>query len=220
MEDEFKIKILKALFPPDVVCCSCGRESVVMNDGLCMDCHSGLEIFNAAPPPAFTDGFASVYVYNDVSGKMVQRLKYGGEKHIAKRLADAIEIPKDWKIDAVVPVPLYYRKLWRRGYNQSELIAKHLCERLKLKLEPGLLVKTRETIPQAGLSENDRKHNLKGAFAADSSVRGKKILLLDDVRTTGSTLAECAEELKKHGAGKVWAVTVCAARPEKAETDA
>lgn len=214
MEDEIKKFVASVLFPPNAVCCSCGREAVILNDGLCVDCHSGLEIFNAAPAPPFTDGFTSVYVYNEISGRMVRRLKYNGAKYIAKWLARAIELPKEWKPDVIVPVPLYYRKLWKRGFNQSELIAESLCERLRLPLEPDYLVKIRDTDAQAELSEAGRRTNLRFAFAADPAVKDKRILLIDDVCTTGATIAECAEELKRRGASKVWAATVCAVRPK------
>lgn len=216
-DDGFKNFIAHVLFPPNVACCSCGREAVVLKDGLCVDCHMGIEIFNAAPPPAFTDGFTSVYVYNEISGRMVQRLKYNGAKYIAKIFADAIELPKEWKPDALVPVPLYYKKLWKRGYNQSEIIARKLSERLDIPLEPDYLMKIRDTDAQVGLTEAARKSNLRFAFSADPAVKDKKILLIDDVCTTGSTLSECAEELKRHGASKVWAATVCAVRPDTPE---
>lgn len=214
MSGSLKEALAGILFPKNAACLSCGRESVTGSDGLCADCHEGIETFNAAPPPAETDGFSSVYVYNDVSGRMVRRLKYSGAKYIAKSLADRIILPPEWEIDCVVPVPIYFRRFRKRGYNQSELIAKHLCRRLGLKLETDVLVKTRETLPQTRLVGSERRRNLKGAFEADDAVNGKSVLLVDDVRTTGSTLSECAAELKRHGAKAVWAVTVCTARPE------
>ncbi len=214
MGSDLKKAILYSLFPPDAACLSCGREAVVLDDGLCADCHAGAELFNAAPPLPNVDGFTSVYVYNEVSGRMVRKLKYNGARYLAHRLADRIELPKDWDPDAAVPVPLYYRKQWKRGYNQSELIARSLCRRLGIPLETELLLKVRDTEPQAGLSEAGRKRNLRRAFAADPKVKGMRILLVDDVRTTGSTLSECAAELKRCGASTVWAAAVCTVRPD------
>ena len=211
----FAKKLLAALFPPDVVCCSCGREAVVDERGLCPDCAAGIEVFNDAPILKDIDGYTAPYVYNDVSARMVKRLKYGGAKHIAKHLADAVCIPAEWEIDAVVPIPLHYRRLRKRGFNQSELIAKHIAERLGLKLGASLVVRRKDTKQQTRLSDAGRRRNIKGAFLADGSCRGMKVLLVDDVRTTGATLCECAKELKACGCEKVYAATVCCVDPNR-----
>lgn len=211
MIKELKKAILDALFPEKAACFSCGREAVTDGDGFCADCRSGLEVFNAAEPPKFVDGYTAAYVYNDVSSRMIKRLKYNNARYLAKPLADALMIPDHWKIDAVLPVPLYYRREMKRGYNQSELIAKELCERTGAELNAGLLVRTRNTGQQTRLTEAGRKRNVKDAFAADESAKGLSILLVDDVRTTGATLSECAKELKKYGADRVYAITVCCA---------
>ena len=210
-----KDKLLDILFPSRVACCACGREAVLDEEGFCIDCRMGLEVFNAAPPLNGISGYTAAYVYNDVSGQMVKRLKYNGAKYAACELARAIKLPKDWKIDAVVPVPLYYRREAKRGFNQSLLIAKHLCKMSGLKLRTDLLVRTKETLPQARMSAAKRKRNLKGSFAADEKCRGLSILLVDDVRTTGSTLMECASALKKCGCEQVYAATACFAEPNK-----
>lgn len=205
--------LLNALFPPKVACISCGREAVVLGDGMCRDCHGGVELFNDAPPPENVDRYTAVFIYNDVSSRIVKRLKYNNERYLAKGLADMIRIPEEWTVDAVVPVPLYYKKLNKRGFNQSELIARHLCARLGLTLDTSLLVRTRDTESQTQLSDAGRRKNVKEAFAADSAAKDKRILLIDDVRTSGATLASCAAELKKNGAGLVYAATVCMAAP-------
>ena len=212
MSISLKKALLDTLFPERVACISCGREAVVDEGCLCADCREGIELFVSAPPPGHTDGYFAAYLYNDVSARMVKRLKYNGALWVAGPLADALRVPDDWEIDIVVPVPLHYRRQLKRGFNQSELIARLLCEREDLKLAAGALIKNRSTESQARLSDAGRKRNLKWAFTADDSVRGKRILLIDDVRTTGSTISACAEELKKHGAEKVFALTVCCAR--------
>lgn len=211
MTGSIKKTILDALFPENAVCISCGRETAADSDGFCADCRSGLEVFNAAEPPKHVDGYAAAYVYNDVSSRMIKRLKYNNARYLAKPLADALSIPEGWTFDAVVPVPLYYRRERKRGFNQSEIIAKRLSERIGVELDAGLLIRTRNTGQQTRLTEAGRKRNVKGAFASDDSAAGKSLLLVDDVRTTGATLSECAAELKKHGASKVYAITVCCA---------
>ncbi|MCR5808424.1 MAG: ComF family protein, partial [Clostridiales bacterium] len=139
---------------------------------------------------------------------------YNGAKYEAKILARFIDIPSVWKIDAVVPVPLHCKRIKKRGFNQSELIAKHLCENKGLKLDTSLLIRGVDTKQQARMTEAGRKRNVKGAFIADDRCRGASVLLLDDVCTTGATLSECAKELKKHGCEKVYAVTVCFVKPD------
>ena len=206
--------IMEALFPPRGACFSCGREAVLLEDGLCEDCHSGIETFNSAPTLDSVDGYSAAFVYNDVSGRMVKKLKYGGKKYVAKQLASFVSIPDSWHIDAVVPVPLHRKRVWKRGFNQSELIAKHICSANGLDLEPSLLKRVRDTAQQTRMTEAGRKRNVRNAFSADERVKGLDILLVDDVRTTGATLSECASTLKKKGCGKVFAVTVCFAKPE------
>jgi ComF family protein len=120
----------------------------------------------------------------------------------------------------IVPVPLHARKRRQRGFNQAELIA-----RAALKLQPSqrfelkpVLDRIRETQAQIGLSRHDRRENLRGAFAvtAPQAIRGREVLLVDDVFTTGTTASECALVLRRAGAAKVYVATV--ARTLKLET--
>jgi ComF family protein len=121
----------------------------------------------------------------------------------------------------VIPVPLHARKLRQRGFNQSELIARAA---LKLKsageqltLAPAVLERWRETQSQIGLTRHQRRENMRGAFvvARAEEVRGREVLLVDDVFTTGTTVSECARVLRRAGATRVWVATV--ARTLKAE---
>ena len=114
----------------------------------------------------------------------------------------------------VVPVPLYAVRLRQRGFNQSELIARAA---LKLRpagrefpLNPGLLLRHRDTESQTGLTPRQRRENMRGAFRVPdpSQVKGRDILLVDDVFTTGTTISECARTLKRAGAARVWGATV------------
>ena len=207
-------KMLDIVFPKRLVCLSCGREAEVNEAGFCAECALGVELFNSAPPLEGIEGFTAVYVYNEVSSRMVKRLKYQGKRYMAKPLAEKLVIPEDWQIDAIVPVPLHYKRERERGFNQSELIAKHLAKRLGLKLDTGLLARIKNTKQQAELTVAGRKRNVKDAFCADERAEGLNVLLIDDVRTTGATLVSCAEALKRFGCGKVFAATVCFASGE------
>lgn len=211
----FIVKLKRILFPPNTACISCGREAAVDDEGFCLDCRQGLELFNAAPPLSNIEDYTAVFIYNDVSSAMVKRLKYNNAKYLARPLADLIRIPETWSIDSIVPVPLYYKREAKRGFNQSELIAKHLSRRIGVPLERDLLMRTADTKQQANLSEAGRRRNVKNAFHAENGCLGKTILLIDDVRTTGSTLEECAKEMINAGANGVYAATVCFAKPEK-----
>lgn len=109
------------------------------------------------------------------------------------------------EFDLVAPIPLHWRRLLTRGYNQALILAKPIGRKLKMKVAPGALSRTGNTPPQVGLSRNQRKENLKKAFAIKDPKRvaGKKILLVDDVITTGATVDEAARVLKKAGAREV-----------------
>jgi ComF family protein len=112
--------------------------------------------------------------------------------------------------DLLIPVPLHRSRLRIRGFNQAQLLCTMVSERLSIPILPDGLIRTRPTQPQIELSASERRNNVKGAFTVKhpKKVYSKSILLLDDVMTTGSTVDECAAELKKCGATAVTVVTV------------
>ncbi len=117
----------------------------------------------------------------------------------------------------LIPVPLAKRKLKERGFNQAEEISKELSSFLAIPLISNCLIKTRETIPQVELATEARKENTKGAFLVKNKdlIKEKKILLVDDIYTTGSTMEECARVLKTAGAKQAWGVVIARAEPGK-----
>jgi len=128
---------------------------------------------------------------------------------LASSLAEGKIIP-----DSIVPVPLHGRRLRRRGYNQSHLIARELQRSLGGVLEKRLLVRSQETLPQQELPLSERRRNVRGAFMVTRKLGGESILLVDDVLTTGATVRGCAEVLRKAGAADiVVAVLARAPRP-------
>jgi len=112
----------------------------------------------------------------------------------------------------VAPVPLHARRLRWRGFNQAELLARDVCQKFNLTLQPNLLRRTRYTSPQAKLKRRRRLKNMRRAFKINRSwknnLKEAKIILIDDVATSGATLNECAKELKKHGALEVWGLVL------------
>jgi ComF family protein len=119
-----------------------------------------------------------------------------------------------WQVDMVVPVPLGRQRMKERGYNQAGLLAMPVSFVQNWYYSPQAVTRIRETRSQVGLSEMERKENISGAFRAEPGrVSGKMILLMDDVTTTGATMAACSEALKKAGAKAVYALTLARALP-------
>jgi ComF family protein len=146
---------------------------------------------------------------------LIHELKYRGRQRVAARLAGLLlEEPGVRRVLTagahLVPVPLHPRRRRERGFNQAELVAAALAREGGLVLSPGVLVRRRETSPQAGLSAAARRRNVAGAFVVRQrpKVMGRILVLVDDVSTTGATAAACALALRQAGAAEVRLVTV------------
>lgn len=164
--------------------------------------------------------FTSLFVFEKDKElqHIIHGLKYNGKFNIGiflgKKLAGKIFAQiQDWKIDFIVPVPLHHLKRAERGYNQSDFIARGIKSILKIPVKSRLIKRTRFTETQTNLDLHERKENMKNAFALRkrNSVRGKNILLLDDVITTGATISECGRIFLDNGASKVYAASVAIA---------
>jgi ComF family protein len=154
-------------------------------------------------------------VYEGSLRTLIHLFKYSGMKPLARPLAVYLEraIPVDEHFDAVVPVPLYWRKRWSRGFNQAELLARYVAKHRGIPLLNALRRK-RATATQAGLASAGRRRNVAGAFVMrartkpDPRIAGKKILLIDDVMTTGATASACASALERGGAKSISLLTL------------
>ena len=140
----------------------------------------------------------------------IQRFKYNIETHLTSSLGHLLSsFAKEWIPDrkdfVIVPVPLHRRRLRERGFNQSLLLAKHVANRLNTELDFLSLRRVRYTLPQTGLGKEERRKNVKKAFQLKDPkiVKGRTVLLIDDVATTGNTLNECARILKRSGSREV-----------------
>ena len=114
------------------------------------------------------------------------------------------------KYDIIIPVPIHKKRRLKRGYNQTELIAKEICKNISLELKTDVLIKQKNIKAQSELNKNERKQNIKNAFEIKNinEIIDKKILLFDDIYTTGSTVNECSKILKKVGAKQIGVVTI------------
>lgn len=146
--------------------------------------------------------------------RLIQSFKFEGHHFLArplgKRLAEGWLEEHVAEDEVVVPVPMHPAKLARRGFNQSALLARSFARRIGLRMEP-LLAKTRDTEPQSRLPRDGREKNLRGAFRAAGPIRGRSVLLVDDVCTTGTTLRAAAAAAVKGGAARVRAAVVARA---------
>jgi ComF family protein len=159
--------------------------------------------------------------YDSGLRELIHLLKFNGVRPAAgvlgRMLAEsfaALEPGIDSESILVIPVPLYKTKRRQRGFNQAELIVraalKAYPQRNRFRLASEILLRTRETHSQIGLTSHQRRENLRGAFtvARAAEVTGREVLLVDDVYTTGTTVSECARVLRRAGASKVWVATV------------
>jgi len=209
---------LRLLQAPVCACCGLPFDAgaKVLCTSLCAACRANR--YHGAPP---IEAMRSIYAFDGPVRDAVHRFKYRGRTSLARPLAEllwqgwqtplASAIPRD--IDWITPVPLQAWRKWRRGYNQSELLADELsrfCARPALKV----LWRRRHTRSQTAFSARDRQGNVRDAFAIDPTeiaareLSGRSILLLDDVCTTGATIYECARVLKQNGAKAVYALTL------------
>lgn len=183
------------------VCSVCGRQAIggVTHPG----CKSKYGL----------DGLVVACRYKDVVKIAIVKVKYKWVYDIEKVFVDLL-VERLWKFDLpedliLVPVPLHSKRKRWRGFNQSEILAKSLAERFGVHFSDSL-VRTRETATQVGLKRDERRKNVKDAFSLKNSadVRGKNILLVDDVFTSGATMNDCCRVLKRAGAKSVWGMAV------------
>ena len=226
-------KFLDALYPANYVCLSCGKEIECNTLALCDKCKQSLPNLSkyrcskcdadvnedthicdlCKSTPMVFDKNYSAFDYSGSIKKMLLGLKYHGAKYNGTTLSQLLfdkysSINKSF--DYIIPVPLSSARFNERHYNQVEvLLESFILNNCNVKLD--VLTRVIDTPHQAGLSRRDRLTNLKGAFKVvdKSSVKGKSVLLVDDVFTTGATVNECATTLIKAGASSVTVLTLC-----------
>jgi ComF family protein len=157
-------------------------------------------------------GIRSPFLYQGLIREVIHHLKYKNLKVLAKPLGQLMAeylSSNPLPADTLVPVPLHPKRIRQRGYNQSALLAREVGQILDLTVIEGSLIRSRNTASQVVLSAQERRSNVRQAFECkDQRLRGKQIILIDDICTTGSTLNACAVTLREIGAVSIWGLTL------------
>lgn len=197
-------------------CCACGRQLIAGEHDICYDCLKKVRPTGQAEVEGndlelrlkqlIACESAASYMFfrkGDVSQHIVHDIKYYGNERFGRSMGRVIgrELRESGRfegVDVVVPVPLHFVKFLQRGYNQSFILGKGVAEELGKKVETGVLYRKYYTMAQARKGHGERHKNIEGSFGArhGERLKGKHVLLFDDVITTGATVVACAEALK------------------------
>ena len=201
-------------------CAECQQRVQVLNGNLCEVCglpreSAGVCDTCLADRPHF-HSLRAWTVFEDPMRNALHKLKYRRDlalgDALAAHMSDFVRT-LNWQADMIVPIPLGKQRYRERGYNQVAMIAKPLALSLRMEFAPQTLSRRKETRSQVGLTKEERRVNVHEAFQAGTGVKGKNVIVMDDVSTTGSTLSSSAEALFRSGARNVFALTVARALP-------
>lgn len=210
-------KVLNLIFPN-----VCGFCNEINDNSLCRSCELNLSKYEIDCIKSHTNDkqkyfdflYSALKYENTVREKIIQ-YKFNENSYLYKTFAKIIiknkKIYRFLKLyDIIISVPMHKNKKAVRGYNQCELIAREITKQLELDYEKDVLIKVKNTEIQSTLTKLQRIENVKGAFCIkdETKVKGKKIILVDDIYTTGSTVNECSKVLKKAGASEICVVTI------------
>jgi ComF family protein len=223
--------IINWIFPKK--CISCGRE-ITEESVFCPACFKDI-VFVDYPyckccgkqlHPPYSEDFAcdvcqntdryfdlcrALFLYNRTSKKIIMRIKKEADESVARACVELLcsKYLNTFKnVDVIVPVPLHIARLLYRGFNQSEIIAKHISKVTEIPSNNDIIKRIKKTKSQQNKGIEERRENVRGAFDVVSDVSGLSVLLVDDVMTTGATLSECSKTLKEHGASQVCCATI------------
>lgn len=190
-------------------CFKCGKEISDYETELCEDC--------LRHERSFARGFPAMN-YDEAFRESIATFKYHGKKDYGKYFAYEIARSRGRDIaeagpEVLIPVPLHKKKLRKRGYNQAEVIARELGRRLDIPVDDKILIRTVNTLPQKRLNNIERENNLKKAFhSQENRVKYNKIMLVDDIYTTGATVEACTKVLHDIGVKDIYYTSICIGR--------
>lgn len=213
-------RLTELIYPSRARCLGCGDLSGIERDWLCDAClrrlKPGVHRVHSEywGEDGISKGYFALYYERPVSG-LVHALKYESVYRCAAYLVELMEpvlcALENQHYDCLVPVPLHYERQWTRSFNQAEVLARLIAPRLNCSVDTSLMRRV-NTRRQARLGIKERRDNVKGAFFTGASFEGRRVLLIDDVLTTGSTACSCAQTLRQAGAADVDALTVAGSR--------
>jgi ComF family protein len=229
------LALVQTVLPPTCLAC---RKPAGASGGLCPQCWQGAGFIERpycerlgtpfaydsggplispsafSDPPAFDRARAAMR-FSDVARDLVHLLKYGDRLDLVKPFASWMSRAGDELLrdaDALIPVPLHWTRLFQRRFNQSAELARAISRQRSVPVIDNVLTRIRATPPQVGLARDERAKNMHGAFSVEKSLRGeikgKRIVLVDDVLTTGATANACARILRRAGASRVDVLTL------------
>lgn len=214
------MSIHSLLFPTRDLCYLCKEKTPYLKDFICSDCMEKLVFLHREVDidSRFISGTFYSLNYNRFLRELVHSFKFNGKNYLYKPFAeimiDTIRQKNIVDIDLILFIPIHRRKEAIRGYNQSELLADYISKNLNIPISKGNLIKTKWTQEQNTLDRIQRFKNLKDSFSIKnpSEFENKRILLIDDIITTGSTFNECAKLLMEKGAKEVLAIALTSSK--------
>lgn len=189
------------------MCKRCGKPVLSIQQEYCFDCSKRRVNYESGH---------SLWIYDALSSESVFHYKYSGKQSYADFYAEALvcfygEWIHSLRVQQLIPVPLSRQKLKSRGYNQAGILAEKIGDKMQIPVNSSSLIRVHSTAPQKELGKAERGQNLRDAFWANEKQLKdiRKVLLIDDIYTTGSTVNYCAGALKRAGVEKVWFLTLC-----------
>lgn len=185
-------------------CYKCGKSLREQEREICRDCSTKAHKYVRG---------AALFEY-DCIHESVYRFKYEGRREYAEFYAEEMarylgDLIRSWKPDAFVPVPIHAKRKKKRGYNQAELLAQALGSRMQIPVKDKIVARVRNTLPQKGLTPDERQNNLKKAFKIqENDVKLKTIIIVDDIYTTGSTINALCKAFENTGVERIYFVAL------------
>lgn len=207
-------RISELIYPEKNICFICDEYEDAIKNHLCIECRDKLEFLEQT----ISEDIVCPLRYTDGIREIIFKYKYGKNPYLYKMLGPLLLeefIKRNINdIDLIVPIPMTRRKKSKRGFNQSELLAKYLSEKLNIELDTRNLVKFKKTKSQSGLSKSFRRVNIRGAFKTiDKEIfADKNVLIVDDIITTGATYTEAKRNIMDANAKKTYLITIASGR--------